>query len=831
MLVGEIFARMRVDDKQFEQDLSRLEGVTKKKATTLGGIFKGAFSFAFGMGLVQGFRSLTGAVTDFVNTAARTEMLDAALRAVANSSGYAVQSLREQQKVMRDLGIAEQESTQILTRFMQAQLDVTQASELARVAQDAAVIAGYNSSEAAEQMTEAIAKQQPRLLMAFGMMGSLEDIYGQYAKTLGKTTSQLNSTEKKQAMLNYILKEGEKIAGTYETAMGTVGKKIGSLKRFWDTLKNALAKPLALPALGVIVDGLTEALRTAVDWAEANEQTLRMWGQTASNVLQSIGSGFVRVAGFISQHWQQIRFAVIMMMTYAAATRAAASAKGILLAITTASSGQLLSQIPILSMVSTAMGIYRVQMALAASQGVVLTGVLARLRVAIFSVYAALGPLGWVLLGLSALVAGGYTLWNRYAQSLNKATAVNADVGSSAARAAKATDQQADSIKKAGKAAAKSLQSFDEIHQLQKDSGGRAGAGSDLEPFDMNLGGLSGGIPALDFGDMLGSIQDNIPTISGFFGWIWEGVKRKWNGFKKWSFGWGKHFADVFMGNWTEFIVWGANLWEGAKVKWGNFTNWVSDKWSKFKTNTRNTWEDIKSSVQSKWNELKTSAPATWESIRSSIQNRWNALKSNSAITWNEIRNTIQARWNELKSSAPSTWESIRSSITGKWNSLKTSAANIWDGIKNTIKSRVDSIKGMFNFQWSMPRIKLPSFSVSWDKSGFWGKVGEFLGLPGKPIMDVKWLAKGGIVTGPTLAMMGEAGPEAVIPLSRSGFSNDLAQAVFEAVRDGMKGQGSDGNSGPIEITLYMDKTAVGKITARSLKDLQRQSGGVLLPL
>jgi hypothetical protein len=35
----------------------------------------------------------------------------------------------------------------------------------------------------------------------------------------------------------------------------------------------------------------------------------------------------------------------------------------------------------------------------------------------------------------------------------------------------------------------------------------------------------------------------------------------------------------------------------------------------------------------------------------------------------------------------------------------------------------------------------------------------------------IKWLASGGIVTGPTRALLGEAGPEAVIPLNRSGIA------------------------------------------------------------
>jgi len=40
----------------------------------------------------------------------------------------------------------------------------------------------------------------------------------------------------------------------------------------------------------------------------------------------------------------------------------------------------------------------------------------------------------------------------------------------------------------------------------------------------------------------------------------------------------------------------------------------------------------------------------------------------------------------------------------------------------------------------------------------------------GKKILDIPKMAKGGIVTRPTLAMIGEAGPEAVVPLSRAGM-------------------------------------------------------------
>jgi phage-related minor tail protein len=63
--------------------------------------------------------------------------------------------------------------------------------------------------------------------------------------------------------------------------------------------------------------------------------------------------------------------------------------------------------------------------------------------------------------------------------------------------------------------------------------------------------------------------------------------------------------------------------------------------------------------------------------------------------------------------------------------------------------------------------------------------------------MNLPKMANGGIVTSPTLALIGEAGPEAVVPLGKGGgmggitinisgglgTSSDIAQAVYENLR------------------------------------------------
>ena len=101
------------------------------------------------------------------------------------------------------------------------------------------------------------------------------------------------------------------------------------------------------------------------------------------------------------------------------------------------------------------------------------------------------------------------------------------------------------------------------------------------------------------------------------------------------------------------------------------------------------------------------------------------------------------------------------SKIKSTFNRVKTAMTGPFEAAKNRIKSIVDSIKGFFNgIRISPPHIPLPHFSVSpagWD-------IGDL--VKGKiPSLSVKWYAKGGIFNSPTLAGIGEAGPEAVIPL------------------------------------------------------------------
>ncbi len=270
---GSIVWNLDVDDSNFSSKMAeareQVEKTAKDVEKNMSGVGKsitaafdeaeaGSKRFASALAIVG--TAALGLITKTVLTAARTETLGVAMNAVARATGASTDELAKQEASMKKQGIATQEARSILTGFLQSQLDITDASKLARVAQDLAVIAGENSSVTAAKLTEAIASQNTLMLRQFGIVTTSNTIFDEYAETLGKTASELDSTEKSQAFLNKILKEGEKVAGTYEAAMTTAGKKLGSLDRVFQEASTTIGN-VFLPAFGDLIDSVSAFLK------------------------------------------------------------------------------------------------------------------------------------------------------------------------------------------------------------------------------------------------------------------------------------------------------------------------------------------------------------------------------------------------------------------------------------------------------------------------------------------------------------------------------------------------------------------------------------------
>lgn len=157
------------------------------------------------------------------------------------------------------------------------------------------------------------------------------------------------------------------------------------------------------------------------------------------------------------------------------------------------------------------------------------------------------------------------------------------------------------------------------------------------------------------------------------------------------------------------------------------------------------------------------------------------------------------------------------------WEGVATIFSGIFDGIKGVFKGVINVIIDAMNFLIrSLNKIKI---DIPEWVPGMGGK--EF----GFSISQIPKLANGGIITSPTLAMMGEGGKkEAVVPLENSDFIASFAGAVAAAIAGMGGGRGSnDNDDSPAILVLKIGETEFGRIAVKSIKKLQRQTGVAML--
>lgn len=78
-------------------------------------------------------------------------------------------------------------------------------------------------------------------------------------------------------------------------------------------------------------------------------------------------------------------------------------------------------------------------------------------------------------------------------------------------------------------------------------------------------------------------------------------------------------------------------------------------------------------------------------------------------------------------------WDTVKAKAEELWNKI----VDTFENIKKTVLDAVENIKKAFNFEWSLPKIKLPHFHVSGGKAP-WG----FMGQGSLPSVTVEWYKK-----------------------------------------------------------------------------------------
>lgn len=317
-----------------------------------------------------------------------------------------------------------------------------------------------------------------------------------------------------------------------------------------------------------------------------------------------------------------------------------------------------------------------------------------------------------------------------------------------------------------------------------------------------------------------GGCLDDIVNLSEKFGaWFEEKMGELGNWFSK-IFGLNKDDDSVDVkvnatldGKTTSSFDKSLGLWNSIKDKWNTselkgklnetFTK-AKEKWDSIKEKGKETVATVKgkvadtfSNVKTKWDSIKEKGKSAVTTIKGSVQKTFSNLKSK----WDCIKNktntsTIKGSVSNAFNSAKSKWDKLKNKTVTVTANAKDKATEVFKGIANSfirfINKAIDKINSKLKISVGYTLSKILK-GLGMNVSG--GSYQLF------SIPSIPYLETGGIISKPTVAMVGEHGKEAVMPLeNNTGWITQLAHSIVSIM-------GSNSNSssqGPIIIPIYI---------------------------
>ncbi|UOQ47734.1 hypothetical protein MUN88_17020 [Gracilibacillus caseinilyticus] len=222
------------------------------------------------------------------------------------------------------------------------------------------------------------------------------------------------------------------------------------------------------------------------------------------------------------------------------------------------------------------------------------------------------------------------------------------------------------------------------------------------------------------------------------------------------------------------------------KTVTGIITGDWSKAWEGVKQILSGAWDIIKGVVNQGINLIKTYINIGLKAVRSVFSSIWNGIKSVVSSVISNIVSNVSSKFNSMKSRVSSIFNGIKSIASSVFNRVKSAITSPVEKAVSTVKNLVGKIKGAFDFDWSLPKLKLPKVNVTTKKNS--------LGIP-IPKFDIDWHKNGGFFDSPSVIGVGEAGKEAVVPLVGKQM-NPFADAVYKRLANNMnKGNTTNNNN------------------------------------
>lgn len=236
------------------------------------------------------------------------------------------------------------------------------------------------------------------------------------------------------------------------------------------------------------------------------------------------------------------------------------------------------------------------------------------------------------------------------------------------------------------------------------------------------------------------------------------------------------------------------------------------------------------------WDEIKAKAIEVWDSIKEKF-NQFKEWLGNVFVTdWSQKFGFLGDIINSYLANIRNVFDSVKrifggiidfiaGVFTGNWKRAWQGVQDIFGGIMNglqaIVKAPLNGVIGLINAAISgLNKIKLPSIDIP-----FFGTVGGW----GFNIGKIPYLAKGGIIDNPTLAMVGEAGKEAVVPLENNTQGLDLlADKLLERL-GGLNTHNRESSQQPVQINLIYQGTKLAEMLIKDINKLNRAAGANLI--
>lgn len=293
-------------------------------------------------------------------------------------------------------------------------------------------------------------------------------------------------------------------------------------------------------------------------------------------------------------------------------------------------------------------------------------------------------------------------------------------------------------------------------------------------------------------------------SIGEFFSGLWTKLQEifepigQWFG-EKFQQGW-----DAIVNIFTPIGSWFGQRWADVTSALANIGAWFTDMFQKAWTGLTNIFSKLGSWFGERWNDVTSALSSVSNWFGEMFTNAYNAVKD----AFSSIGDFFSGVWDTVKSIFVNAGQMVGEAVGG---AFKSAVNAVLGTIENVVNGFIGMINGVLDVVRNLPGL------------GWIGSVST---------VSLPRLARGGIVDSPTIAMIGEAGKEAVVPLENTGFIQTLGRVVSSAVVNAMAGVGPQGGfSGDGDIVIQIAGHEFGRVAIQEINKEHERAGQTLLKI